>query len=83
VTCVLPEIPTPCVGVCRLDPATGLCQGCLRSGAEIAAWGSASNELRLEIVQRLRERRRAQGITSWADQRPRRRGRVAIGRSRV
>ncbi len=78
---VLPEIPTPCVGVCRLDPDTGLCEGCLRTGGEIAVWGSASNAQRLEIVQRLRERRRARGITSWADQRPRRRGRVAIGRS--
>lgn len=80
---MLPEIPTPCVGICRLDPETGLCQGCLRSGAEISVWPMASNEQRLEIVQRLRERRRARGVTSWADQRPRRRGRVAVGRSQV
>ena len=30
-------IPSPCSGVCQLDPA-GLCLGCRRSGAEIARW---------------------------------------------
>lgn len=55
----------------------------MRSGSEIASWRGASNEQRLEIVQRLRERRRAHGLTSYADLRPRRRGRVAIGRSQV
>jgi predicted Fe-S protein YdhL (DUF1289 family) len=80
---VLPEIPTPCVGICRLDAETGLCEGCMRTLAEISSWGVASNQQRLEIVQRLRERRRARGITSPADARPRRRGRVAIGRARI
>ncbi|HEX2525981.1 MAG TPA: DUF1289 domain-containing protein [Geminicoccus sp.] len=80
---MLPEIPTPCVGICRIDPASGLCEGCMRTLSEISTWGAASNQQRLEIVQRLRERRRARGITSAADQRPRRRGRVAIGRARV
>ena len=28
---------TPCIGVCTLDSA-GNCLGCLRTGAEIAAW---------------------------------------------
>jgi predicted Fe-S protein YdhL (DUF1289 family) len=69
----LPDIPSPCVGVCRLDEATGLCLGCMRTGAEIARWPYADNPERLEIVQRLRSRRRAVGITSAADSRPRRR----------
>jgi predicted Fe-S protein YdhL (DUF1289 family) len=30
---------TPCTGVCRLD-ARGLCEGCLRTGDEIARWSS-------------------------------------------
>lgn len=78
-----PEIPSPCVGTCRLDPETGLCQGCLRSGDEIAAWGHATDEQRLVIVQRLRERRRARGLTSHADQRPRRRGKVVLGQGQA
>jgi predicted Fe-S protein YdhL (DUF1289 family) len=68
------DIPSPCIGVCRLDPATGLCAGCMRTTAEIAAWPDADSAERLAIVLRLRERRRAAGRTSLADSRPRRRG---------
>lgn len=38
-------ILTPCIGICSLDPQ-GLCEGCHRTGAEIAAWGSFSDEVR-------------------------------------
>lgn len=69
----LPNIPTPCVGICTLEPETRLCAGCLRTAMEIAMWPEASNAERLEIVNALRERRRARGITSAADSRPRRR----------
>lgn len=67
------DIPSPCIAVCKLDAATGLCQGCLRTAAEIACWPRADETLRLAIVQRLRQRRRALGRTSAADARPRRR----------
>jgi hypothetical protein len=69
----LPEIPSPCIGVCRLEPATGLCAGCFRTAAEIVRWPAASGTERLAIVRHLRERRRSRGITSPADSRPRRR----------
>lgn len=71
------RIPSPCIGVCQLEPETGLCTGCLRTGAEIAAWPAADDRERLAIVQELRARRRARGRTSAADSRPRRRARVA------
>ncbi|MFN0060236.1 MAG: DUF1289 domain-containing protein [Planctomycetota bacterium] len=32
--------PSPCTGWCALDAATQLCQGCLRTSGEIAAWPS-------------------------------------------
>jgi uncharacterized protein len=67
------EIPSPCIGVCRLDPGTGLCAGCMRTLDEIALWPAADEAQRLAIVQRLRARRRAAGRTSAADSRPRRR----------
>jgi predicted Fe-S protein YdhL (DUF1289 family) len=67
------DIPSPCVGICRLDPATGLCAGCMRTPAEIAAWPQASSAERVAIVLELRLRRRAAGRTSAADSRPRRR----------
>jgi predicted Fe-S protein YdhL (DUF1289 family) len=74
----LPDIPSPCIGVCRLDPGTRLCEGCLRTAREIVDWPGATAADRLAIVQALRERRRARGITSPADSRPRRRGRASL-----
>ena len=67
------EIPSPCIGVCRLDPISGLCAGCMRTLDEIALWPTADEAERLAIVQRLRARRRALERTSVADSRPRRR----------
>lgn len=51
-----PEL-SPCIGVCELDPASGLCRGCLRSGNEIAIWPAASRELRRQILRRIAVRR--------------------------
>jgi uncharacterized protein len=31
-------IESPCILVCAIDPATGFCFGCGRTGAEIGAW---------------------------------------------
>lgn len=50
-------LPTPCVGVCRLDEASGLCLGCARTGDEIAKWREASREEQRRIWQALPQRR--------------------------
>jgi predicted Fe-S protein YdhL (DUF1289 family) len=47
---------SPCVGICRLDPISGWCDGCGRTGREIAEWLDASDEQRLDIFARLPER---------------------------
>ncbi len=31
-------VPSPCIDVCRIDAATGVCVGCRRTLDEIAAW---------------------------------------------
>ena len=31
-------VPSPCIAVCRMDPATAWCQGCFRTLEEIAGW---------------------------------------------
>lgn len=31
-------VPSPCVSICRIDPASGWCEGCLRTLDEIAGW---------------------------------------------
>lgn len=35
-------VASPCVGVCKIDPGTGYCLGCARTGEEIAWWGGAT-----------------------------------------
>jgi uncharacterized protein len=50
-------VPSPCVSVCLMDAKTGLCQGCLRTLDEIAAWSSAGDALKRDIWARLDARR--------------------------
>jgi len=52
-------VPSPCTDVCRIDPASGWCEGCLRTLDEIAAWGSIDDAARREIWKRLPGRRQA------------------------
>ena len=37
-------LPSPCVGVCRMDAASGLCLGCWRTLDEIAHWSVLDEE---------------------------------------
>jgi predicted Fe-S protein YdhL (DUF1289 family) len=50
-------ITSPCISVCRLDPATGWCIGCLRTIDEIAAWGSMGKARREQVLAELPARR--------------------------
>jgi predicted Fe-S protein YdhL (DUF1289 family) len=50
-------IESPCINVCKLDKATSLCTGCLRSLDEIRAWREASDEQKLAIVDAAQQRR--------------------------
>ncbi len=34
------SVPSPCIDVCKMNPATGWCEGCLRTIDEIMAWGA-------------------------------------------
>ena len=51
-------IDTPCIDICRIDPRTKLCAGCLRSLDEIAAWGGLSPAERRRIMETLSRRGR-------------------------
>lgn len=48
---------TPCIKVCVIDAATGLCAGCGRSLAEIAGWAAMTDFDRQRIVRDLPARR--------------------------
>ena len=48
--------PSPCIGICRIDQATGWCKGCLRTLGEIADWPMLSVREKETLLWRLRER---------------------------
>jgi uncharacterized protein len=52
------RVESPCVGVCVIDEASGLCEGCRRTLEEIALWGSSSAAQRRQILARVDARRR-------------------------
>lgn len=52
-------IESPCVKLCRMDRASGLCEGCHRTLDEIAGWGQASDAVKLAILARVAQRREA------------------------
>jgi uncharacterized protein len=51
------SVPSPCIDVCKMDPATGWCQGCRRTLAEIAAWGGMDDEGKRRVWELLDLRR--------------------------
>ncbi|MCW5751751.1 MAG: DUF1289 domain-containing protein [Alphaproteobacteria bacterium] len=53
------DIPSPCIGVCRLDAGGKYCLGCLREIAEIAAWPRADTAGRRAILAAIESRRKA------------------------
>jgi predicted Fe-S protein YdhL (DUF1289 family) len=51
-----PHVPSPCQSVCIMHPDTGLCEGCLRTIDEIAAWSRMDNPAKLAVWAQLPER---------------------------
>lgn len=50
------RVESPCIGVCVIDEASGLCEGCLRTLEEIAQWGSSTAGQRRAILARVAAR---------------------------
>ncbi|MBN9480430.1 MAG: DUF1289 domain-containing protein [Bordetella sp.] len=50
-------IASPCVMVCTIDGASGLCLGCLRTLQEIATWSRMTDEARAAVMAELDGRR--------------------------
>ena len=46
-------VVTPCIKVCMVDGASGLCLGCFRTLQEIAAWSRFSDEERAGLMTEL------------------------------
>jgi predicted Fe-S protein YdhL (DUF1289 family) len=49
-------VASPCISVCKMDEARGLCVGCMRTLDEIAAWSTMTDAARLAVWQTLPER---------------------------
>lgn len=69
-----PEVPSPCVSICRMDGASGLCEGCCRTIDEIAAWSKMDDKDKRAVWRDIGERalrpegaRRMKQITFFLD----------------
>ena len=51
--------PSPCKAVCVMNVETGYCIGCYRTIEEIAGWTMMSHERRLEALDAVAEREKA------------------------
>ncbi|MFT3989615.1 DUF1289 domain-containing protein [Aestuariivirga sp.] len=69
-----PAIETPCIKVCVIDPETGFCIGCGRTGMEIGGWLGLSADERRAIMAALPER--VSTLTQRKTRRGGRRGRL-------
>lgn len=50
------SMETPCVKICVLDPVSGLCLGCGRTGEEIGRWVGYTDHQRADIMATLKDR---------------------------
>lgn len=44
-----PDVPSPCISVCRMNSTSGLCEGCFRTRDEIAQWSGADDTAKRHI----------------------------------
>ncbi|TKC89418.1 DUF1289 domain-containing protein [Trinickia terrae] len=45
-----PAVPSPCINVCRINPETQWCDGCLRTIDEIRAWSQSDDDAKRAIL---------------------------------
>ncbi|MGW8271497.1 MAG: DUF1289 domain-containing protein [Burkholderiales bacterium] len=51
-------VASPCVNVCVMDDATGLCRGCYRTLDEIARWSVMSDRDKRAVIGILEQRKK-------------------------
>ena len=56
-TPAVPTVASPCVNVCRMNEATGLCEGCWRTLDEIGVWSLLDEPEKRDVLAELRQRR--------------------------
>ena len=48
--------PSPCISVCKIDPDSSLCYGCLRTLQEIGAWSTSEDADKRAVWGKIAER---------------------------
>ena len=48
---------SPCIKICKMNPKSGLCEGCFRTLEEISKWSQLSYLDKQKIYQAIRERK--------------------------
>jgi len=52
------EVASPCVDVCRMDTASGYCEGCRRTLEEIASWSAYNPTEKRAVLAQLPSRKK-------------------------
>lgn len=52
-------IESPCINICKIEPTSRLCIGCLRSIDEITQWSRMSDDQRRAIMADIPARKKA------------------------
>jgi len=66
---MLTNVPSPCIGVCMLDPTWGqMCVGCHRFIIEINNWSHYDDEEKQQIIDRI-ETLREEDTSEYPDYR--------------
>ena len=53
-------VQSPCINICKMDAANGLCTGCWRTLDEIAAWSRLDDTARSAILTAVQQRHQNQ-----------------------
>lgn len=51
-------IESPCTGLCHFDAKAEMCSGCLRTIDEIIAWQTYSENEKLKVLNKIKERKK-------------------------
>jgi uncharacterized protein len=51
--------PSPCISVCKIDSANGLCYGCLRTLEEIGTWSTSDDDDKRAVWGKIAQRLKA------------------------
>ena len=53
------KVPSPCINICKMNPQSGLCEGCFRTIDEIVQWSTASEDRKRQVWVEIRRRQDA------------------------